>query len=223
MKQFLRRRWIPRGLFAILIMMGLATEASAHPHAWIDIRVTVLFDKAGRIFALRQNWMFDPLYTAFVLEGFQDAKGKAPARRKMDDIMRENLENLKEYNYFTEVEAKSKKAKFTGVRDTKSDLVGKRLSMSFTLLLESPVDATTHPVSYSVYDPTFYIEILHAEKGTAVKLANAGVDCRHRLHVPKPNPEAVALAAALDRTQSAGDGLGKFFAETVTIRCGTQQ
>ena len=34
--------------------------------------------------------------------------------------------------------------------------------------------------------------------------------------------DRVGLAAALDRTQSAGDGLGKFFAERVKIRCGAE-
>ena len=50
--------------------------ADAHPHAWIDVRVTVLFDGDGAITGLRQSWLFDEFYTAFATEGL-DGDGDA--------------------------------------------------------------------------------------------------------------------------------------------------
>ena len=217
--RFLRR--IAALLVAAGLVVGVQTAVQAHPHAWIDIRVKVLFDEKGRIYALAQEWVFDPMYTAFALEGLS-AKGAPPDPKKVAAVTQENLKNMKDFDYLTEVETKSGKAKFAGVRDIGSAVKKDRLTMSFTLVLEKPLDASGQQVTYSIYDPTFYIEILHAEKGVAVELVKAPAGCRHELHVPKPNPEVVAFAAALDRTQSAGDGLGKFFAERVTVECAAQ-
>jgi ABC-type uncharacterized transport system substrate-binding protein len=44
-------------------------------------------------------------------------------------------------------------------------------------------------------------------------------DCALELEEPNPNPEMVSFAASLDQTESAGDGLGAFFAEQVYLRC----
>ena len=213
--------WFVALFAAAGLLLGVQTAVQAHPHAWIDIRVKVLFDDKGRVYALAQEWIFDPMYTAFALEGLSE-KGAPPDPKKVAAVTQENLKNMRDYDYLTEVETKSGKAKFAGVRDVGSAVKKGRLTMSFTLTLDAPLDAAGQPVTYSIYDPTFYIEILHAEGGGAIELVEAPAGCRHELRVPKPNPEMVAFAAALDRTQSAGDGLGKFFAERVAVECAAQ-
>jgi ABC-type uncharacterized transport system substrate-binding protein len=216
---FRRTPWLA-GVF--LLAAAAAHRAEAHPHAWIDVTVKVLFDGQGRIYALEETWLFDPLYTAFSLEGVKRGPNGAPDQKAVDALMHENMKNIKEYGYLTEVLSDGAKAKFSGVRDVKSTEKDKRLQLTFTLLLETPADAAKSAVEYAIFDPTYYIEMLHAEGGGAIELSGAAATCRHRLVPPKPNPDAVGLAAALDRTQSAGDGLGKFFAERVTIRCGAE-
>lgn len=207
-------------LAAIAVLTAGPQEAPAHPHAWIDVKVKVLFDDRGRIFALEETWLFDPLYPAFSLDGVKRDKDGAPDQQTIKALMRENMKNIKEYNYLTEVESSGVKAAFSGVRDIRSGHENKRLRLAFTLLLETPLEAAKAPVQYAVFDPTYYIEMLHAEGVGAVELSGAAPDCRYRLIPPNPSPDAVGLAAALDRTQSGGDGLGKLFAERVSIRCG---
>jgi ABC-type uncharacterized transport system substrate-binding protein len=207
-------------LAAMALLSAGAERAAAHPHAWIDVKVKVLFDDKGRLYALEETWVFDPLYTAFSLDGVKQSKDGSPDQKAVDALMHENMKNIKEYNYLTEVESNGVKAKFSGVRDIRSGHRDKRLRLTFTLLLESPIDTAAGPIEYGVFDPTYYIEMLHAEGGGAIELSGAPADCKYRLDPANPNPNAVALAAALDRTQSAGDGLGKYFAERVTIRCG---
>jgi ABC-type uncharacterized transport system substrate-binding protein len=72
---------------------------------------------------------------------------------------------------------------------------------------------------YSIFDPTYYVEILHAEIKDVIRLIDAPESCKHSLIKPDPNPEMVALAAGLDRNQSAGDTLGAIFADKVLIEC----
>jgi ABC-type uncharacterized transport system substrate-binding protein len=211
---------------ALLAILAAAPQpARAHPHAWIDVKVKVLFDDKHRIYGLEETWIFDPLYTAFVLEGNMRGKDKdrKPDQAAIDGVSKENLKNIKDYDYLTVVESNGVKAGYAGTRDLTGSFVKDRLRMSFTLLLDKPLDPAAAPVEYMVFDPTYYIEMLHAEGAGAIELSGAGDDCRYTLTPPNPNPNAVALAASLDRTQSAGNGIGRLFAERVTIRCGTAQ
>jgi ABC-type uncharacterized transport system substrate-binding protein len=208
------------GSILAAVVLLTAGPASAHPHAWIDVKVKVLFDEKGRIYGLEENWVFDPLYTAFALEDPKRPKDAAPDQATIDAISKENFKNIGEFDYLTLVESGGAKARFAGARDLKSGYTDNRLWMTFTLLLEDPLDPTVSPVDYLVFDPTYYIEMLHAEGGGAITLSGAGKDCKYALKAPNPDPNAVALAASLDKTQSAGNELGQLFAERVTIRCG---
>ena len=85
--------------------------------------------------------------------------------------------------------------------------------------IEAPVAPTGGGITYSIYDPTYYIDLLHARDPGAIRLADAPAACRQRLVAPNPSFEAVSLAAAADRTQSLGEGIGALFAESVVIAC----
>lgn len=212
-------------LVLLAILAAGPQPARAHPHAWIDVKVKVLFDEKHRVYGLEETWIFDPLYTAFVLEGNMRGEGdkRKPDQAAIDAVSKENLKNIKDYDYLTQIESNGVKAGYAGTRDLVGSFEKDRLRMTFTLLLDKPLDPAAAPIEYMVFDPTYYIEMLHAEGGGAITLSGAGDGCRHTLTPPNPNPDAVALAGSLDRTQSAGDGLGQLFAERVTIRCGAAQ
>jgi ABC-type uncharacterized transport system substrate-binding protein len=91
--------------------------------------------------------------------------------------------------------------------------------MTFTLRLAEPVDPAKDHLTYAVYDPSYYIEILHIEAPDAITLMGATERCSHELIRPNPAAEAVALAAALDQAATAEQGFGALFAERVHIRC----
>jgi ABC-type uncharacterized transport system substrate-binding protein len=206
------------GILVALISAG--TTVSAHPHAWIDVTVKVIFDKKAGVIGLRQTWLFDPAYTVFATEGLDSDGDGVPDKDKLKTLLHENMRNLHAHRYFTDVRVGSDRVTFSPATDMSSRMNGKRLEMTFTLPFQTPAAATTTPVVYAIYDPTYYIEMVHAEIAAPVDLVDAPDSCRYRLTPPNPNPEVVSLAASLDRTQSAGDGLGRLFAETVTIECG---
>lgn len=193
--------------------------AKAHPHAWIDVTVEVLFDGASRVKGLRETWLFDEDYTVFATEGFDRNHDGKPDPDKLAALLRENMRNLEEYRYFTRVKNDGVDVSYGKIREMSSHMAGNRLEMTFVLPLAEPVDAASHVLIYAIYDPTYYIEMLHAGGRKGIRLINAREGCRGELGQPDPAPEAVSLAAALDRTQSAGDGLGALFAEEVIVRC----
>ena len=64
-----RPRWLTEAAIALSIYIAIGSStAQAHPHVWIDLTGTVVLDDAGRITAIEQQWLFDPLYTVFATD-----------------------------------------------------------------------------------------------------------------------------------------------------------
>jgi len=195
--------------------------AEAHPHAWIDVRVTVLFDGDGAVTGLRQSWLFDEFYTAFATEGLDGDGDGIPDPALIDALSVENITNLADYSYFTSLWVDGTKQAFGTATEVTGSLVGDRYEMSFTAPLAAPLDPRAGAMTYAVYDPTYYVELLHAEADDAVVLDGAPTGCSFSLQPPNPDPDMVAYAASLGPTQSGGDGLGILFAERVSLQCTT--
>lgn len=205
-------------LFVVLGLLTLAGPAAAHPHVWIDVRSTLIFDEEGRIEAVRQRWTFDDLYTLFVVEGLAKDHGEV-SRAALDDLARQNVTNLAEYSWFTFIEVAGVPPRYGPAKDYANVIEGERLMLSFTLPLAEPVDPLMQHFVLRVYDPTYYISLLHDDASAITLEGNADPACRAELREADPDMETLSLAAALDRNQTAGDGLGVLFAQTVTVRC----
>jgi len=198
----------------LAMFLGDIRGAAAHPHAWIDVSVEVLFDADGKVTALKQSWLFDEFYTADTVQKGEQAK--------IDLLTTRILGNLKDWGYFTRVQVGERAIAIKAPTEHSARMEKHRLLMTFVVPLAEAVSPTQAPLTYSIFDPTYYIEMLHAERKDAIRLTDAPPSCRFTLIQPKPDPKAVAKAAALDRTQSGGDGLGGQFAEKVDIRCDAQ-
>jgi ABC-type uncharacterized transport system substrate-binding protein len=189
----------------------------AHPHGWIDIRSEVLADESGRIVGLRQAWVFDELYSAFMLDEFvAEGVGRDQGLAR---LLQEDVEALAPYDYFTRVEVDGDPQAFEAVRAYANGVASGRIWFRFELPLAEPVDPVGRDVRYAVFDPTYYIELLH-HGDAPVRLAEPLAErCHVALIEPAPPAEIVSLAAMLDRTADGGDGLGAHFAQWVELRC----
>lgn len=211
-------RWKDALLALLFLAFGaIASPAAAHPHAWIDLRSTVILDEEGRVVGIEQEWLFDEFYTAFALEDL-GADDNA-LNERLRELASANLTNLQPYDYFTEVRAGEGKVRLGTVAEFETELRAGRLWLRFVLPLESPVDPRTNELSFAIFDPTYYIEMLHLEDDVIAFRGGASTECTGRIIPPDPPAEAVMLAAALDQNMEADETLGALFAETVVIAC----
>lgn len=208
-----------RALIIALALTGLLlpAQAHAHPHAWIDLRSRVLLDDEGRMSGLELYWVFDEWYTVFVAEEF--LKGDEPATEVLRELGRQNLISLAEYDYFTEIAADGSRLPLGEVERFETGLEDERLWLRFEVPLEAPIDPITSEVSFRVYDPTYYIEVVHLEERPVSFAGNGASRCSAEIREPNPSFESVMLAAAIDRNETGGEGLGRTFAQTVLIDC----
>lgn len=187
---------------------GLAPSAAqAHPHVWVTVETTVVYDDKQEITGLRENWTFDKAYSQYALDGLeQDAAGNyTPAA--FAELTKENLESLKNYSYFTEVYVEGKRVDLappigaSNVRDDKAIL-----HFTMTLPLAQPIKVGTLKFSFLIYDPEFYISFAFADKDPVHLGPGAPAGCG-----PKLEP------ATGDPTKSKT--WGGAYAATVVIAC----
>ncbi len=209
--------WTKALLALMLCFVAGSSPARAHPHAWIDLRSTVVLDAAGRVTAIEQQWLFDPFYTVFITDGMSGATGtRAEA---LMALARSNLQNLRSYDYFTEVRAGGAKVALGTVSEFESELREDRLWMRFVVPLATPVDPTERALAFAVFDPTYYVEILHLQGDVVAFRGVEAGGCSGRIVPPNPTTEAILLAQAMDRDATPDATLGSVFAERVEVTC----
>ena len=154
----------------MLLYLGMGmSSAHADRHAWIEHRSTILLDAAGRVSGIEQEWLFDEFYSLFATEEISKASGsQAEAPRA---LARENLNNLHEYDYYTEAHASGARVTFDKISEFETQMRGPRLWMRFVVPVVTRVDPVTSAFSFSIFDPTYYIEIRHAD-GDAIAVRN---------------------------------------------------
>jgi ABC-type uncharacterized transport system substrate-binding protein len=221
MPDLLRRR---SGLAATallcLLMSGLA---QAHPHGWIDLRMRLVVDDEGLLTGLHQSWRMDPFYSLVILEELGHAGGEGGLEAALDQLGGEIRDNLVPYGYYTELTLAGKKLGFEAVNDYTVLERGGRVEFIFLLPLAEPLPLAGQTLRYQVFDPTYYIEMVHEEEGNRpasdALLVGGGLECETRIEQADPDPEKVMRAAMLDVTDEAEPGLGRHFAETGEVTC----
>jgi ABC-type uncharacterized transport system substrate-binding protein len=189
----------------------------AHPHAWIDVHSTVLVSPDGRISAFREQWLFDDMYTAAVMNGM--AADSPTGRATVGEFASEVMENLRPYGYFTKVIVDGASVPLVRATQFEGAMKKGRLQLSFTAPLATPVDPTDRHVAYEIYDPSYFIQMMHLPEQPPSIQGSTRRACHLKVTPPNPSPQDIARAYALDRGAQADDTLGDLFAEKVDIQC----
>lgn len=208
------------GVFLVTwVLFIIATQVSAHPHVWIDLRIKPVMNEQGELLGLEQAWRFDPFYSLVLIEELDKGGPEAELEERYDQLALEIVNNLNGVSFFTYGSTTKAASQWKPV--TQSTLLrrGQRIELRFYLPLQTPLTFAELPFSYQVYDPTYYIEMLHAlEVGLDKSALNTA--CQLSLETPNPSADLIQKALVLDKEDTPDDlQLGKYFAEQVTLSC----
>jgi len=195
-----------------MIVIG-SQAASAHPHAWIDVRTTLILSNASTVRAIREEWSFDRDYTNYVLH---DSKGRVTS---LPEFTRSAMQHLAPYGYFIELRGGGTRLSLGQVTGAESSISNGSLLMHFTVALARPVNLSTSSMTFSVYDPTYYIAFAHVKDHPVSFEGADAAACSARIQSATPSPQALSQAQAMDRNAPINASLGRMFAETVSVRC----
>ncbi|MBZ9558459.1 DUF1007 family protein [Halomonas coralii] len=219
-------RFLGSASLALTAWLAIPQTAGAHPHGWVDIRVEGIFDAQGDLTALRQRWRMDPLYSQVLMEEISSAPGDTPLAQRLDALAIEIRDNLATQQNLTRITLDGRPIAQGDVTAINTEYRDQRMVFGFTLPLAEPQGLAGHTLRYRVFDPTYYIEMLHEAdaEGTAplpdaLQLRDAPPGCTTRIVAADPDPDKVMEAAMLDKTQQGEPNLGRFFAETGEIAC----
>jgi ABC-type uncharacterized transport system substrate-binding protein len=205
-------------LLLAALLVTLLGAAQGHPHAWIDLRVSLVFGDDGNLQALRQEWVFDPTYSHLLLEDMDTARPGLDLETALRHMTARMLGNLRDSDYFTEISRGGQRLQIADARAGELFWRERRLHLRFELPLEPMRPDPARPLQYRVYDPSYWIEVLHDPHD--VIHIEAGPGCGTRIERGRPEAWLVAYAATLNRDQRAPvEDIGRSFAETVFIQC----
>ncbi|WP_235040299.1 DUF1007 family protein [Vreelandella profundi] len=203
---------------------GLAVSADvlAHPHGWIDLSARVMTDDQGVASGLYQTWRMDPFYSLVVFEELQQVEG-ASLEQGLDQLGKEIRDNLSSEHYLTEVSINGEQQALGEVSEYTAMERDGRLVFMFILPLETPQSLTDSTLTYQVFDPTYYIEVVHEaddnQPTDEALILEGELSCELSILPANPDPELVMQAALLDKGESGESGLGRYFAETGSVDC----
>ena len=200
----------------------VSTHAYAHPHGWIDLSVRLITNDEGMLTGLHQTWRMDPFYSLVVFEELQQVED-ASLEQGLDQLGKEIRDNLAGQHYLTDVRIDDAPQALGEVSEYTALERDGRLTFMFILPLETPQPLAGSLLSYQVFDPTYYIEVVHEEQDGEPRddalILHGEPNCELSILAADPDPERVMQAALLDKDESGEPGLGRFFAETGQADC----
>lgn len=216
-------RWITAAA-AFAMTICAAAPAMAHPHVWIEMRSDVVFDDKGLITGLNLMWTFDDAYAQVALDGLDANADGVFTPQELEPLTKENLQSLKDYDYFTVMRFIGEKQSFGPIVESGQLWANNKLQLHFQLPLLTPVDPVKGEFVAKVYDPEFYIAIDYVKDDPVSVIGNMPKNCQL---VVKPVPTDAEVEATRTMLATKGkdwkpetnEDFGEVFAQPVAIQC----
>ena len=209
-----------RIFLALALFLVACTPPLAHPHVWVTARGEAVYDGKGSFLGIRHAWSFDEMFSSFATQGLDTNNDGQLSRQELSDLAQTNVTSLREYDYFTYAKIGGKKLLFKAPEDYWLEFHDKILTLHFFLPLQAPQPQGTKPLSFEIYDPTYFVDFELTEHDPIV-LTNAP-GCALDVRRPKP-PDATQASAAASLDQQAFDpvatGFGAQFANVAIVIC----
>jgi ABC-type uncharacterized transport system substrate-binding protein len=202
------------GVLAGLAMLSaLPSPLAAHPHVWISVETTLLYEERG-FSGLRHKWTFDQYYTAMAIEGLDKNKDGKWEREELAELAKVNIDGLKDFAYFTTASLTGREIKLEAPNDYWLEYENGVLSLIFTLPFAEPVAPDAKGLAFAVQDPTYFIAFDLAKTDPAKLGPGAPAACK--LKVGSPKEQGGALGDAFAKQFG---GLAVAGAQTIVLDC----
>ena len=161
-------------------MTAMVNLLHAHPHIFIDSKLTIVFDEKG-LAGIKVNWFFDKMYSAILIEDYdKNSNGKldAPEIEKMKQYA---FKAIKGYNYFTFIIIDKKSYPVKKVKKFSAEKFSNRIIYEFFIPCQVKAKRSFQEIKIAMYDETYYTDISFYKKAP-VRLVNDELfECSYKL------------------------------------------
>ena len=144
--------------FLVISAAGLA----AHPHMFIDSKVTFQFNEEG-LEGYWVAWWFDGGFTAMILTDYDTDRSQSFSPAEVREIEAGAFSNLENYGYFMYITVDGISVPAATPVNFNAYLDGKRLVYEFFVPLSVPGSYDWKTVKLAIYDETFFCDIAFVE------------------------------------------------------------
>ncbi len=155
-----------RVCFLLLLLFFVASPAYAHPHVFIDNKLTFMFDAKG-LAGISVQWTFDAMYSSAIIFDFDDGDSVF-SEQESAVVKKENFNNLKEYGYFVDVVIDGTPFAVVFVKDFVATIRNGQLVYNFFVPCHVSAGQHTKTVRVGVVDETNFVAIT-TQKDDAVR------------------------------------------------------
>ena len=206
------------------LLLICATPAAAHPHVWIEMQSSIVFNDAGLIKGVDLEWTFDDGYTQMALEGLDVNGDDVYSQEELAPLTKENIISMKDYDFFTVMRVGGDQQKLGEVTEYGQIWSNNKLTLHFQVPLATPVDPKKAPFTVKVYDPEFFIALDYIKDDPVDVVGKIPAAC-------KLDVKPVPTDAELDQTRAmlsekgkdwkpdTSEEFGALFAQAVSIDC----
>lgn len=201
-----------------------AAPASAHPHVWIEMRSDLVFNDQGLVTAMNLEWTFDDAYAQLALDGLDTNGDGVYSQEEIAPLTKENIESLKDYDYFTVIRFNGEKQPIAPVTEYGQIFSNGKLQLHLQVALMTPVDPAKGEVIAKVYDPDFFVSLDYVKDDPVTAVGAIARNCQV---VVKPVPtdaevektRAMLATKGRDWKPDTEEDFGAIFAQPVTVEC----
>lgn len=205
-------------------LMACVGKAQAHPHVWVDMQSSIVFTDDGLIRGVDVEWTFDDAYAQMALDGLDLDGDGLYSQDELAPLTKENIDSLKDYEYFTVMRANGEQLKIGAVTDAGQIYSSNKLTLHFQVPLATPLDPRKTKFMLKVYDPEYFIDFEYPKDNPADVTGNMPKKCK--LDV-KPIPTDAELDQTRTMLSTKGkdwkpennEDFGAMFAQAVSIEC----
>lgn len=213
------RRGVGFGFWALVALVGYSSAGSAHPHVWVNVATTVVYEN-GKVTGFRHHWTFDDMYTEMAIQGLDKNGDGDYSREELAELTQTNIDGLKEFEYFTFAKLGDMALPLAPPKDYWLEYKDKVLALNFTLPLAEAVPAEAQGLKFSVYDESFFIAFDLAKVDPIKVSSGAPAGCTAELAAPDKDLEQ--LSQAFGGPMTAGDAnanTGGAYAREIKVGC----
>lgn len=216
----IERRAAIMGLAALL----WAAPAAAHPQMQVTMRNGIVFNDQGLVTALNLDWTFDDDYARMALDGL-DANGDGVySQEELAPLTRENIESLKDYDYFTVIRFNGEIQPLAPVTEYGQLWSNGKLALHLQVPLKTPVDPRKGEVVAKIYDPAFDVGFDYAKDEPVSAIGALPDVCRIAAKPAPTSAEIDQMRAKLPAGDNSGNSgtdeeFAAFLAPAIIVQC----
>jgi ABC-type uncharacterized transport system substrate-binding protein len=154
-------------VLTLLALMGVSSQAFAHPHVWVSTRAQVVL-VGGYLDKVQVTWSFDELFTSLVLMDNDANSDGQLSSAEVANVRRTYFDNLKGYDYFAHLSLGKRSLPVTVTEFNATITAAGNAVYTFVIPVGQRLDTKT-AFSFAFYDESFYTDMVF-EKQEPVRL-----------------------------------------------------